>query len=101
MATIETSEEQSMILYGISWETYERLLADHEDRSAPRFTYNQGTLEIMSPFPQHERCTWAIDRLVEAVAERLDVDFVNLGSTTFKRKDIRLPTPSRFSWRKG
>jgi Uma2 family endonuclease len=89
MATIESPQQQSVVLHDISWETYERLLADHADRSAPRFTYDRGTLEIMSPFPEHERYTWAIDRLVEEVAERSGVDLVNLGSTTFKREDMQ------------
>jgi Uma2 family endonuclease len=83
MATIQSSQEQKVILHDISWETYERLLADHASRSAPRSTYDRGTLEIMSPMAKHERYTRAIDRLVETVAERLGVDFVNLGSTTF------------------
>ena len=33
----------------VSWETYERLLAEHEQCSSPRFTYDRGVLEIMSP----------------------------------------------------
>jgi Uma2 family endonuclease len=89
MATIQSPHQPRVILHDISWETYERLLADHADRRAPRFTYDRGTLEIMSPIPEHERYTWAIDRLVEAVAERVGVDFVNLGSTTFKREDMQ------------
>jgi len=89
MATIQSPQQHRVILHDISWETYERLLADHADRSAPRFTYDRGTLEIMSPIPEHERYTRAIDWLVQAVAERLSLDFVNLGSTTFKREDMQ------------
>lgn len=89
MATIQSPQQQRVILHDISWDTYERLLADHADRSAPRFTYDQGTLEIVSPIPEHERYAWAIARLVEVVAERVGVNFVNLGSTTFRREDMR------------
>jgi hypothetical protein len=46
--------EQRITLRHISWETYESLLADHVDASAPRFTYSGGTLEIMSPSSEHE-----------------------------------------------
>ena len=35
-------QEQRIVLHNISWETYERLLADHENASAPRFTYDHG-----------------------------------------------------------
>ncbi len=80
--------EQRVTLRNVSWETYERILADHGESSAPRFVYDRGDLEIMSPFPEHEDANWAIARLVEAVAEVLDIDFVNLGSTTFQRADL-------------
>jgi Uma2 family endonuclease len=89
MTAIQSPQQQTLILHDISWETYERLLADHADRSAPRFTYDQGALEIMSPVPEHERYRWALERLVEIVAERRGLDYVNLGSTTFKREDIQ------------
>jgi Uma2 family endonuclease len=89
MATIQIPRQEAVVLHDISWQTYERLLADHADRSAPRFTYDRGALEIMSPIPEHERFSWAICRLVEIVAERMGVDFVSLGSTTFKREDTR------------
>ena len=38
---------QCVILHGVSWETYERLLAEHEESSGTHFTYDQGMLEIM------------------------------------------------------
>jgi hypothetical protein len=38
---------QRLILQGVSWETYESLLADFVDSHAAHFTYNQGVLEIM------------------------------------------------------
>jgi Uma2 family endonuclease len=75
-------------LRNISWELYEQILAAHEDSSAPRFVYDRGDLEIMSPFPTHEVTNRAIARLVETVAEVLDIDYENLGSTTFKRADL-------------
>jgi Uma2 family endonuclease len=46
---------QRVILRHVSWETYERLLAEHEQSSSPRFTYDGGVLEIMSPSTRHER----------------------------------------------
>lgn len=88
MATVQSAQQQRVILHGISWETYERLLMDHADRSAPRFTYERGKLEIMRRTPEHQWYAWALARLVEAVAERVNVDFVNLGSTTFRREDM-------------
>lgn len=88
MSTILNSTEQKLILRNISWETYESLLADHADSSAPRFTYDKGALEITSPSPDHERANRAISLLVEVLAEELNLDVENLGSTAFKREDL-------------
>src|SRR5947209_15786668 len=81
--------EQMVVLRSVSWDTYERLLADHRDSSAPRFTYDRGALEIMSPLPEHEKYNRAIAALVEVVAEARGLDFENLGSTTFRRDDLQ------------
>lgn len=77
-----------MILSNISWETYERLLADHENSSAPRFTYDQGTLEIVSPNPEHEVTNRRIAQLVLVIAEEMGIVAADFGSTTFKREDL-------------
>jgi Uma2 family endonuclease len=80
--------EQRITLRDISWELYEQILAVHVDKSAPRFVYDRGDLEIISPFPDHEVTNRAIARLIETVAEVLDIDYENLGSTTFNRADL-------------
>jgi Uma2 family endonuclease len=79
--------EERLILWNVSWGTYEHLLADHEDRSAPRFAFDQGTLEIMSPLEEHEEANRAFHSLVETLAVEWEREFRNLGSTTFKRAD--------------
>ena len=89
MATVLRPPEQKIILQGVSWETYERLLADLQDSSAPRLTYDRGTLEIMSPSGEHERYNRTIALIVEVLAEETNVDVDNLGSTTFQREDIK------------
>ena len=53
MATVKTPSEQRVVLHNIGWATYERLLADNENNSTPRFAYDRGELEIMSPSPEH------------------------------------------------
>lgn len=88
METTKSPAEQKIILRNVSWETYERLLADHEDSSAPRFTYDRGVLEIMSPSPDHERTNRRISQLVLAVADELGVEVEDFGSTTFRREDV-------------
>ena len=87
METIKRPAGQTVILHGVSWETYASLLADHRDRSAPRFAYDRGELEILSPSPEHEKLNRGLALLVEVVAEELGIDVYDLGSTTFKRED--------------
>jgi Uma2 family endonuclease len=88
MVSVLSPTEQKIILIGVSWETYERLLDDLSDSGSPRLTYDRGTLEIMSPSAEHEEINRTIALLVEVLAEELGVDIRNLGSTTFRREDI-------------
>ena len=79
--------EQIVHLSGISWQTYEALLAEIGDGQI-RLTYNRGNLEIMVPSPEHERFKTIMGRFVETLAEELDVRIEPLGSTTFKRPEL-------------
>jgi Uma2 family endonuclease len=90
MTTTLTSadSEQRVVLHNISWELYESLLAAHTDRSVPRFTFDQGCLEIVSLSPAHERLSGAIDLLVTIAAEEKRVNLMGVGSTSFRRQDL-------------
>jgi Uma2 family endonuclease len=88
METVKSPAEQRVVLHNIAWETYARLLADNENNSAPRFAYDRGELEIMSPSPEHEKFNRRIAQLVLAVAEEMGVEAEDLGSTTFRREDL-------------
>jgi Uma2 family endonuclease len=74
-------------LSGISWKTYETLLAEMSDRRL-RLTYNRGNLEIMAPSTGHERFKKVVGRFVETLAEESLVPIYPLGSTTFKRPQL-------------
>ena len=88
METIKSPAEQKVLLSNVSWETYERLLEDHLDSSVPRFTYDRGMLEILSPSPEHEKLNRHIAQLVLAVTEEMGIEAEDLGSTTFRREDL-------------
>ena len=79
---------QRVILHGVSWETYERLLADFQDSHAAHFAYDQGALEIMVLSLKHETFNRTLATLVEIVAEEMQGDVINAGSTTFRRADL-------------
>ena len=88
MVTVLSPPEQRVILHNVSWETYERLLTDLQDSSAPRMTYDRGTLEIMSPSSEHERYNRTAAQIVEELAVEMNMNIDSLGSMTFRREDI-------------
>ncbi len=79
---------QRVILPGVSWATYERLLADFQDSHTAHFTYDRGVLEIMVLSAKHENLNRTLSLLVEVIAEELEIDIARFGSTTFKRADL-------------
>jgi Uma2 family endonuclease len=72
----------------VSWETYERLLAEHEEGSGTRFTYDGGILEILVPSARHEKPNHILASLVEVLTEEMALNIERLGSTTLKRPDL-------------
>jgi Uma2 family endonuclease len=86
-ATLLAPPDEIIRLSGISWKTYETLLEELSDRRF-RLTYNRGNLEIMAPSPEHELNKRVLARLVETIAEELEVKIYPLGSTTFKQPKL-------------
>ena len=70
----------------VPWDEYENLLADLGDGYSVRVFYDQGRMEIMAPASTHEKPKGAINRLVTALSDELDIDIESLGSTTLKRE---------------
>jgi len=77
-------EDQFVHLGGVTWADYERLLEIRGDSSAPRITYLEGTLEIMSPSAPHESIKSTIGCLVEVWCLERDIEFTSYGSWTLK-----------------
>ena len=88
MTTTLLYPEQRVVLENISWSLYEELLDAQQNRRAPRFTYDRGALEIMSPSAEHEQIVYNITLLVALFAEVKGINIQGLGSTTFRRKDL-------------
>ncbi len=86
VATKQSSAAR-VIIRNVSWATYESLVKDLANSSAPRLAYDRGTLEIMSPHIGHEDANRTLASIAEIALEELDIDFRNAGSTTFKRED--------------
>lgn len=81
--------ENTTILIGVRWETYQALLLDLAENSSKKLTYDQGALEIMTPLPEHEINKGFLGRLVQTTTEVLGLEISSLGSTTLSRKDLQ------------
>jgi len=88
MGNVPTLPKESVVLERVSWATYEHLLSDYREASAPRFAFDRERLEIISPSSEHEEYKQTLTLLVELLAERLGLDIRILGSTTFKRSQL-------------
>lgn len=80
---------QQVVLQGLSWGTYQALVQDLDAAPGQRLTYDQGMLEIMVPLPPHEDYKRKVGRMVETTTEELGLEIRSLGSTTWKREDLR------------
>ena len=84
VATLRQADR--VVLHGISWEQFERLLEDLGDHRAARIAYDNGTLEIMTPLPEHEHFKEVIGDAVKDIAEELELDYESYGSTTWRNR---------------
>ncbi|NMG18394.1 Uma2 family endonuclease [Brasilonema bromeliae] len=79
---------QRVLLEDISWVEFEAILNELGEHRNSRVAYQQGTLEIMVPLPEHERAKIIIGDLVKILLDELDLNWESFGSTTFKREDM-------------
>jgi Uma2 family endonuclease len=91
MATVLNRSEsiaQKVILRDISWETYQRLLTEHGERTGTRFVYDRGMLEIIIVSLKHEALKDIVIGLFTIIADGRGMDYMKAGSTTFRREDL-------------
>lgn len=88
MALVLHPTQERVILHGVTWATFERLLADRGDSAGLRLAYDQGTVELTRPSPEHEWLKGALTQIVDAIAFARELHYENLASTTFKREDM-------------
>ena len=81
--------ENITTLTGIKWETYQGLAIDLAENPSKKLSYDQGTLEIMTPLPEHEINKCFLGRLVQTTTEVLELEILSLGSTTLSREDLQ------------
>ncbi len=70
------------VFYDVDWETYQNLLELYPTRHNPKLFYHQGVLELM-PLPEHDFPVRLLDSIFYTLADSLNLDFVNFGSSTY------------------
>jgi Uma2 family endonuclease len=51
---INVPSGQRVLITDLSWQEFEAVLEDLEEKRSSRIAYDRGTLEIMTPLPEHE-----------------------------------------------
>lgn len=82
---VQVVVEEHIVLYDFPWELYEQMMKTYEDRSAPRFTFSQGNLEIYMPSQKHEKKAEFLGDIVKTITEEREIEILSIRSTTFKK----------------
>ena len=75
-------------LYDVSWDEYEKLLQELDERPYLRLTYDQGNLNIMTISAGHDGFTRLFGYLILVLAEELNFKYLSRGSTTLQQKNV-------------
>jgi Uma2 family endonuclease len=79
---------QAIVLSNIRWSTYRAILEDMGDHRATRIAYDRGILTLKMPSKLHEIINRLLARIVKTLTEELDLEVVDVGSTTLEREDF-------------
>jgi Uma2 family endonuclease len=79
---------KSLLIHNLNWQAFETVLEELGEHRSARIAYDNGTLEIMTPLPEHEADKEIIGDLLKALLEELEMEFLALGSTTFKSQTM-------------
>jgi Uma2 family endonuclease len=84
---IDRMPADSMIIqHGVSWNDYEDLLLAVGEAPGLHISFDEGTLQIMSPSSKDEHYAILLERLVDRVSIRHRLKVLFYGSTTIKKR---------------
>jgi Uma2 family endonuclease len=86
MATVTSPASSRLVLTGIDWRTYTRLLRIFAETPSVRLAYDRGELEMMSPLPEHESDADMLGRFVVVLTEEMRLPIKAGRSTTLRRR---------------
>ncbi|MBE9137760.1 Uma2 family endonuclease [Nodosilinea sp. LEGE 07088] len=78
----------AIVMRGVSWPTYQALMAEVGGDRAWRIAYDRGVLELRMPLEEHEEPKGLLESLIEAIADELEIEVRKLGSLTLEREDL-------------
>jgi Uma2 family endonuclease len=79
---------QRILLEAISWHEFEAIVEELGEHRGSRIAYSKGTLEIVSPLPEHEKAKVVLSDLLKVLLDELNMPWESLGSTTFRREEM-------------
>jgi Uma2 family endonuclease len=91
MTQVATSGDQRIVLYGVSWETYQALRhTDESRRGSVRMTYDRGRLILMSPSQEHEQHAERLGLMIRMAALGMGLNCMGVGRMThpFQVKEL-------------
>lgn len=88
MNAATTNPVAPVLLRRASWRTY-ITLRDSEENRHLRMTFDEGSLELMSPSKSHERIGYLIGRCIDIWTTELGIDVQSCRTTTLRRKDLQ------------
>jgi Uma2 family endonuclease len=86
---LEVPPGQRLLMQDVTWQEFETILEELGDHRSARLAYDNGTLEMMMPLPEHEDDKEIVGDLIKALLEEFDIEFRSLGSTTFKKSQTQ------------
>jgi Uma2 family endonuclease len=86
LKSIELAPGSPLTVHNVTWEQFEAILDELGEKRSHRIAYSQGTLEIRTPLPAHERPHRIIGDLVKVLLDAEERDWEDFGSTTFRHK---------------
>jgi Uma2 family endonuclease len=78
---------ERFVFRGVGWTGYQSILKMVENRRV-RVTYDRGDVELMASLAIHERYKHLIGRMIDTIAEELEIQAVAVGSTTFNHEEL-------------
>lgn len=85
---LDYAPEARVTLEGVSWLTFQTLLAEVGESRSSRFTYDQGVLEIRMPHLEHERVKILLGYFLTTLADELGLEVLEAGSLLLEREDL-------------